>query len=213
MDGWPGPNRQDQFDEAYTGLWAEFSKEKIDEHTFLKLNSEGLQVVLPRDRMRRVEQAAGKWSAVREDLSEMASNSTIGKKLFQRACDALANEQVESTITELIRQLPQSLTKANTQGMYRSLVTATHGIPGNVLAKRRAIVLDFRGVQISLTVATAQEELQLRLVAHLKASLPHEALPKLPFEGAFSRPAVMWVQGRAWVVPTQCYARGPFLEL
>ena len=157
------------------------------ETTFLRLHQQAPQVALPKDCLDKVAKAVGSWSNVGSELERMATSSCIGQKLFQRACDALANERVAKLIEKLIKDLPKNITRESVQEMNRKLALGAQGISASLLTRRRTVDISFRGVDVSLVVSTAQEELQLRLAAHIKACLPDNALDRLCFENALSR--------------------------
>ncbi len=55
-----------------------------------------------------------------------------------------------------------------------------------MLAQRRDVKVAFRDVQIALPVTSLQEEVDLRVAAHLKqCAVGTDRLPHLPFEEAF----------------------------
>lgn len=81
-------------DDAYCHLWSEYSRQKIDELTFLRLNREGLKCIMDEAHLNSVLMATGSWESVGSELNSLLEASMLGQKLFRRACEAMASERI-----------------------------------------------------------------------------------------------------------------------
>lgn len=204
-----GRSCKDLIDESYGHLWAEYSKQKIDEMTFLRLHRDGLLSAVVEADLDAVLAAKGSWDAVSANLSALTGGSQIGRKLFNRACEAMAREKVSIRIGTLMDNVPHSLTKAGVAALHSQLKAFLESQTFSTPRKRRKMSLKFGILPLDLRVTTPKEEFDLRLSALIKSSVAKGALELLPFEEGLPRrgsgpPAsrvacCLWLQSRFWV--------------
>lgn len=197
---------EDLIDESYCHLWAEYSKQKIDELTFMRLHRDGLLCVVAQADLDAVLAARGSWDTVAANLTALTDGAQIGRKLFQRACEAMVSEKLSIRIGTLIDQVPRALTKASVAAMHNQLKAFLEAQAFSLPNKRRKISLTFGHLPVDLVVGGAKEEFDLRLSALILSSTAPGALVLLPFEEGLPRIVGGHPVGHSGILSLACVA-------
>ena len=182
----------DQWDEALQLLWAEYSKEKLDIHTFLCSTREILPLVMNAAHLVKIEAAEGMWEHHHKELEALVAESGIGEKLFCGAVDAWKSERVQTCVADLLAHMPAVVGEAEVERLFSTLASVTENMGKAVLARSRVITVNFKGLSLEIEAGSVSEELSLRLFAYIKERVGADKLPSLPFEMDLPKYAVCW---------------------
>lgn len=176
------------WDGALSRQWQRLRRAGVSVETWLQSHREMAAVLLDSQDVTMVLQAGGRWGDVGPAVARLTSSSTLGRALFGFA-GLLVNSAAYAA--EVAEQLDLLFSGAAVSQQMIALFRTTceqkslHFGSAGVLAPKRVILLEYNGVQLSMTVQSVALEWEMRLWCRIKnESLGFKGgLALLPYEG------------------------------
>jgi len=140
--------------------WAAWSADGLDLSSWYEAYESVVGLVVDPEAMKAImDLEGGEWSSVKTELGKVTSGSQLGARLFGKAMDMVTSQAVRDAIQDLIHQLPKSkITQKNVDNIMDKISEVTKDMSMKALSQKRIVHLNYRGLEVTLSVTNVMEE-------------------------------------------------------
>lgn len=143
-------------------------------------------LVMPSQVLQKVMDEKDSWTSVSEEITQLAEGSTIGERLFRGHLQLVMSERAGQIIEAGIQEnMKGHITADMKKECIKTITQKLDDISaGRLLKDKRMVDIKYRGLSLKLSAHSVDEEVNLRIMSHIKGVAVGGWLPPLCFEAS-----------------------------
>lgn len=153
------------FDESLALMYKDLKKAHVSLSAFWNLHGDNASLIVPDGKVIALMQATENWKHYEDDLEAVCS-TMLGRAMFEWAKSKVIGEKVKDVMTELSKSFDEisNLTQTAVNSACKHARMQIANLANlELLDQKRDAEFTYRGLPISRSVTTTEEEIQLRL--------------------------------------------------
>lgn len=174
------------FDEALCSAYAAMKRESISTKHFWDVHGKIASVIMPASDVEEILAEDRSWARVAPALRRAVASCDLGHKMFGFAAAEVASEELGAFLVKKVATLPTTAIKMETLENFIEQCTqeVEKVVDAEALVAQRNIRMDYRGLEIEVSVMSVAEEIRLRTACRVKELAVGGHLPTLAIEDA-----------------------------